>query len=151
MASERRLMSVTEARSLAVRIHSDQRDRDGSFHISHVSRVAESVASDAGHQRVAWLHDVLEDGDVTAEELAGRLVSEELDALRLLTHDAAVEPYDDYVARIIQADGLAGSLARAVKEADMRDNLRRCARDRDPAVAQYGRALAALWRSNAGI
>lgn len=40
---------------------------------------------------------------------------------------------------------MAGELARAIKQADMLDNLRRCARDHDPAVLQYGRALAAMW------
>jgi len=38
-------MSVTEARRLAVRKHENQRDRDGSFHIAHVARVAERVPS----------------------------------------------------------------------------------------------------------
>ena len=138
-------MSVTEARGLAVRAHADQRDRDGSFHIGHVARVAEAVAADDAHQRVAWLHDVIEDSDLTADTLGARLTADELQALCLLTRDDPEEPYDAYVGRIISAPGAAGDLARAIKQADMLDNLRRCARGHDPAVAQYGRALAALW------
>jgi ADP-ribose pyrophosphatase YjhB (NUDIX family) len=45
------------------------------------------------------------------------------------------------------APGQPGLLARAIKEADMLDNLRRCAEVHDEAVAQYGRALARLWSS----
>jgi len=141
-------MSVTDARELAVRVHGDQRDRDGSFHIDHVARVAQSVADDDAHQRVAWLHDVIEDSDLTPENLGGRLAPDELQALCLLTHDATAESYERYVQRIIDAPEAAGRLARAIKDADMLDNLRRCARDRDPAVAQYGHALAALWAAS---
>jgi hypothetical protein len=144
MNGERLLMSVTEARELAVTSHAEQCDRDGSFHIGHVARVAEGVPADDAHQRVAWLHDVIEDSDLTAGDLEPRLTADELQALCLLTHSAD-EPYLDYVRRIIDAPGVAGALARSVKQADMLDNLRRCARDHDPAVAQYGEALAALW------
>jgi hypothetical protein len=145
MSTAKSIMSVTEARELAVRQHDDQRDRDGSFHIGHVARVAEAVPADDAHQRLAWLHDVLEDSELVAEDLGDQLAADELQALCLLTHDEAVEPYDDYVGRIIGTPGTAGDLARAIKQADMLDNLSRCARDHDPAVAQYGCALAALW------
>jgi hypothetical protein len=138
-------MSLTEARELAVRAHADQLDRDGSFHIVHVARVAASVAGDGPTQRVAWLHDVIEDSNLTAEDLERRLSADELQALKLLTHDTTAESYERYVKRIIDAPGAAGELAREVKQADLLDNLHRCARDHDPAVGQYGHALAALW------
>lgn len=147
MQDDSSVMEVMDARALAVRAHGDQRDRDGTFHIQHVARVAEALPRSDGHQRVAWLHDVLEDTDVATEVLEPRLPDVEFKALMLLTHDNE-EPYDDYVGRIATAEGEAGSLARAVKEADMLDNLRRCSLARDPAVAKYGRGLATLWRSN---
>ncbi len=140
-------ISVTEARELAVRAHRDQRDRDGSFHIAHVARVAEAVAQSASYQRVAWLHDVLEDSHVGIDHLRERLPEAEVEAVLLLTHDAS-ESYEDYIYRLAQAEGDAGSLARAVKEADMLDNLRRCALAHDPAVGQYGQALAKLWNGD---
>ena len=143
-------MSVTDARELAVRKHEEQRDHDGSLHIHHVARVAETAPADDAHQRVAWLHDVIEDSDVTAGDLDGGLAADELQALVLLTHDDPDESYEDYVQRIIDAPGHAGDIARAVKEADLLDNLRRCARDRLPRVAQYAVALAALWSSEPG-
>jgi hypothetical protein len=140
-------MPIPDARELAVRAHGNQRDRDGSFHIDHVSRVAQGVLRSEAHQRVAWLHDVVEDSDVSIEDLASRLPDAELEALRLLTHDET-ESYADYVSRIVDAEGDAGELARAIKEADILDNVRRCALARDPAIAQYGQALCRLWTRN---
>ena len=134
-------MSVTEARDLAVRAHGDQRDRDGSLHIAHVARVVEVAAQSDACQRVAWLHDVLEDSDVTIDDLRRRLPDEEVEAVLLLTHGTD-ESYEEYIDRLARAEGNAGSLARAVKEADMLDNLRRCVLARDPAVGQYGQGLA---------
>ena len=145
MSAGGNLMSAVEARDLAIRAHGDQRDRDGTLHIDHVARVAQGVAIDDAHQRVAWLHDVIEDCALTIEDLEPRLSTAERDALVLLTHDDELDSYPDYVQRIADATGEAGTLARAVKEADMLDNLRRSARDRDVAVARYGNALAALW------
>jgi 8-oxo-dGTP diphosphatase len=135
-------MSVVEARELAVRAHADQLDRDGSFHIAHVARVAERVPGKPSFQRVAWLHDVVEDTALAVEDLA--LPDAEREAIALLTHDER-EPYEQYVERLAVAAGRAGDLARSIKEADMLDNLRRCANAHDEAVAQYGRALARLW------
>ena len=140
-------MTVTDARALAVRAHGEQCDRDGHFHIDHVARVAAGVTSTDSLQRVAWLHDVIEDSDTTLDDLRGRLPEAELDALTLLTHRDAI-PYADYVEAIIAAPGEAGELARAVKESDMLDNLRRCATDHDPAIVRYGTALGALWTAH---
>lgn len=139
------VMSLTEARELAVRAHKDQRDRDGSFHINHVARVADGAPQQDAYQRVAWLHDVIEDSDVDPVQLRLRLPEAEVEAIRLLTHDPST-PYQDYIDLIASADGEAGAIARAIKEADVLDNLRRCVAARDEAIEQYGRALAALWR-----
>jgi (p)ppGpp synthase/HD superfamily hydrolase len=145
MVEAKRLMSVTEARAIAVHAHGDQRDRDGSFHIAHVARVAERAPGDDAHQRVAWLHDVIEDNPAAATQIADRLPDVELEAIELLTHVDPGVTYADYIAAIAAATGSAGALARAIKQADMLDNLSRCARDHDPAIAQYAAALAALW------
>lgn len=146
-----RTMSVAEARTLAREAHGDQRDRDGSLHVAHVERVVDGLgASGPAQQRVAWLHDVLEDTDLDEADLrAGGLPHAELQAVLLLTHDATELSYDEYIDRLVAAGGEAGRLARAVKEADMLDNLRRCVLARDPALEQYGRSLAKLWRLSA--
>lgn len=138
-------MTVQEARQLAERAHGDQRDRDGSLHIDHVARVADRAGASEAFQRVAWLHDVMEDTNVDPTELRARLPEPEWMALRLLTHDET-EPYAGYIDRIADAEGLAGTLARSVKEADILDNVGRCCAAHDPAIGQYGSALARLWR-----
>ena len=143
-------MSVTAARELAVLKHDEQRDSQGGLQIHHVARVADAAPPDDSHQRVAWLHDVIEDSDVTAEDLRPQLTADELEALLLLTHDDLGEPYERYVQRIIDAPGQAGDIARAVKEADLLDNLSRAARDHLPQVARYAGALSALWSSRSG-
>jgi (p)ppGpp synthase/HD superfamily hydrolase len=150
MSHQASTFSTTAAREFAVQVHGHQRDRDGSLHIEHVARVAEAVPAGDSHQRVAWLHDVIEDSDITLHDLEERLSREELQALALLTHDET-EAYQTYIERIVNASGDAGELARATKQADMLDNLRRCARDHDPAVGQYGRALAALWAKHPSL
>jgi len=67
---------------------------------------------------VAWLHDVVEDTDMTLEDI--RLAGFGIvicNALRLLTHDKSV-PYMDYVRKIAE-----NPIARAVKIADLQDNM----------------------------
>ena len=138
------LLTVAEARELAVRAHGDQADRDGTAHIAHVARVADRHHESAPFQRVAWLHDVLEDTAADRAQLQARLPAPEWQALLLLTHDDD-RSYEDYIAAIAGAAGEAGALARAVKEADALDNLRRCRDARDPAIERYAAALARLW------
>ena len=142
-------MTVLEARELAVHAHGDQLDRDGSYHIAHVARVADCSGSSEAYQRVAWLHDVIEDTNVDSAQLRKRLPGAEWAALCLLTHDDATS-YEDYIERIARADGDAGVLARSVKEADLLDNVRRCCAAGDAAIGQYGAALARLWRAHPG-
>jgi hypothetical protein len=79
-----------------------------------VARVADGVPLAAAYQRVAWLHDVLEDSDVTAADLRGRLPDGELGALVLLTHSDPAEPYADYVGRIVDAPEHSQSTAAAI-------------------------------------
>lgn len=138
-------MTVTEARLIAVEAHADQRDRDGSFHIHHVSRVAEKCNRAPYYQRVAWLHDVLEDVEDSENIDLGGLPNDERDALEHLTRHEG-ETYMDYIDNIAKAEGRAGAIARAVKRADLNDNLARCIRRKDPAMERYARAIVLLER-----
>ena len=137
-------MTVQEAHELAVRAHGDQRDRDGSLHIDHVARVVGRLAAVEAHQRVGWLHDVIEDTETDPDLLRASLPDDEWAALVLLTRGGE-QTYEAYVEAIARAGGNEGRIARAVKEADARDNLERCVAARDPAVARYGAVLARLW------
>ena len=101
---------------LACDAHQHQLDKSGFPYILHPFHLAEQMDSEDA-VCVALLHDVMEDSDVTAEQIrAVGMSSEVMEALELLTHDPC-EPYMNYVARIADND-----LARTVKIADLRHN-----------------------------
>jgi hypothetical protein len=110
------------AHRIASQNHVGQRNRFGDPVIDHVERVAAAVPADA--RATALLHDLVElCPTVGRRRLRARGLSRiELEALELLTHDAA-EPYEVYVRRIADAPGPAGRLARTVKLADLEDHL----------------------------
>ena len=96
--------------------HRGQYDKSGLPYITHPLHVAESMETE-DECVVALLHDVLEDTDITIEDLTRIGISDrQIAALRLLCHDDSV-PYLEYV-QAIRAD----PLARTVKLADLRHN-----------------------------
>ncbi len=114
-------MTLDEAIRVAVDAHAGQLDKAGRCYVLHPLRVMMTVESPSldSARKVAVLHDVVEDSDWTVELLDAKfgLTAEEQAALRLLTH-ADDEDYAAYVERVA-----ANPLARAVKIADLRDNL----------------------------
>lgn len=112
---------VGKARKLAESAHAGQVDKAGRPYIEHPKRVAEAVAdhpTSAGlAQAVAWLHDVVEDTDVTEIDLmAAAMPAEVVAAVLAITHRPN-EPRAEYYARVRQNE-----LARYVKLADVADN-----------------------------
>jgi len=96
--------------------HRGQYDKSGLPYITHPLHVAESMESE-DECVVALLHDVLEDTDITVEDLTQIGISDrQIAALRLLCHDDSV-PYLEYV-QAIRAD----PIARKVKLADLHHN-----------------------------
>jgi (p)ppGpp synthase/HD superfamily hydrolase len=112
---------VAEARRIATEAHAGQVDKIGDPYIGHPERVAEHIASVGAHDAeaiaVAWLHDVVEDTDVTLDALrsAGfdEYVVAAVDAVTRRRGESAAE----YYGRVS-----ANSLARLVKLADVMDN-----------------------------
>ena len=93
-------------------------DSAGQPYILHCLRVTLAQSSDVARQ-VAVLHDVVEDTDVTLEELARRGFDREvIEGVDALTHRAN-ESYQTYVLRIAVCP-----TARQVKIADLNDNYR---------------------------
>ena len=104
-----------EAMKLAYKAHHGQVDKGGVPYIFHPLHLAEEM-EDEYTTCVALLHDVVEDTDVTLEELGTRFPAEVVEAVALMTHQKG-EPYLEYVRRIGQ-----NPIAKAVKLADIRHN-----------------------------
>ena len=104
-----------EAMKLAYRAHHGQVDKSGVPYIFHPIHLAEQM-DDEYSTCVALLHDVVEDTDVTLEQLAAIFPQEVIDAVALMTHSKD-EPYPEYVARVA-----TNPISRKVKLADLRHN-----------------------------
>ncbi|QDT14409.1 HD domain-containing protein [Alienimonas californiensis] len=115
------MAAFEKAVEIAARAHAGQRDKEGRPYLTHAlrvtSRVAEADPNDLDAQIVAVLHDVVEDSDVTFDDLRAEGFSERiLAALKLVTHGPD-QTYADYVVGCA-----ADPIARRVKLADLHDN-----------------------------
>ena len=109
---------IQKAQKIATKAHKGQVDKSNKDYINHPKRVAERLLNESEDvQVVAWLHDVVEDTDVTIEELEKIFNKNVIDALRLLTHDKSV-PYMEYVEKISYNE-----IAKKVKMSDLIDNM----------------------------
>lgn len=105
-----------KAMRIAYDAHAGQVDKTGLPYIYHPIHLAESM-TDENSIITALLHDVIEDTNLTIDELAREGFHEDvLTALTLLTHNPA-EEYMDYISRISTCP-----LARKIKLADLRHN-----------------------------
>lgn len=100
---------------LAYRAHAGQEDKAEVPYIFHPYHLAEQMTTEAA-VCVALLHDVVEDSDVTIEDIAALFPAEVTEAVQLLTHDERV-PYLDYIRAL-----RTNPLARTVKLADLAHN-----------------------------
>lgn len=114
-------MIYTELTKKAMRIslqaHEGQTDRSGMPYFLHPFHVADHVESEE-ETCVALLHDVVEDTDVTLEDLrrAG-MPDTVLAAVDLLTHHRST-PYLEYIRKLS-----VNQLAKTVKLRDLEHNL----------------------------
>ena len=132
------------AEQIARKAHAGQVEQYGGHdYIVHVERVVALVDSPEA-KAVAWLHDVLEDSDMTHRDLQKAGISEPIvEAVLLLTRGS--ETYTEYID-ILRAK--KNPLALEVKIADLRDHLRDETLDKLPASLRrrYERALETLVR-----
>jgi (p)ppGpp synthase/HD superfamily hydrolase len=132
------MSTLDRAIEIAVAAHFGQVDKAGKPYILHPLRVMMAQESDEA-RAAAVLHDVVEDSDIgfcdlTQEGVDAAIVQAVFDLTR-----NADEPYAAYVER-----AGANPIARAVKIADLRDNLspdRPCPESLRP---RYEKALARL-------
>jgi Guanosine polyphosphate pyrophosphohydrolases/synthetases len=107
---------TNKAIKVAFQAHEGQLDRSGLPYVLHPIHLAEQM-KDEDTCVAALLHDVVEDTDITLEDLKKYGFTEaQLEAVRLLTHLEGVD-YFDYVR------GLKDNpIARAVKIEDLKHN-----------------------------
>ena len=104
------------AEAIATSAHKGQLDKGGHPYIEHPRAVSKLVSSD-DEKVVAWLHDVIEDTDITLEDLKlFGFSSSILEAVDAITRRPG-EERSDYLMRV--ADN---RLATAVKIADLTHN-----------------------------
>lgn len=97
-------------------VHKNQVDKSGMPYVYHPFHLAEQM-DDEYTTCVALLHDVVEDTDITLDDLKKKgFPNEVTDAIALMTHDDVV-PYLEYVAKIKK-----NPIATFVKLADLKHN-----------------------------
>jgi len=110
-------VQLADAIALASALHSSQFDFSGEPYILHCIRIMMNF-TDPVLRTVAILHDVVEDTDITIENLRELGFSETvLTAVNTLTRVGS-EPYENYIQRVKN-----NALARAIKLADLKDNM----------------------------
>jgi (p)ppGpp synthase/HD superfamily hydrolase len=143
MKKENNLGVLDKAIALAVKAHSGQLDKAGRPYILHPLRLLLRF-EDEKEMAVAALHDVVEDSDLSIEDLVNEGFSEDIvNAVDCLSRREA-EEYDDFILRISKSQ-----LAKKVKIEDIKDNLNLArlseVTDKDlERVEKYHRALKKL-------
>ena len=111
------MSTLEKAIEIASRAHAGQKLKDGMPYILHPLRIMSQVDS-LEQMMVAVMHDVVEDTDVTLEDIKKAGFSEAvIEGVRLMTHDEDLS-YGDYIDRLKD-----NTIARKVKLADMRHNI----------------------------
>jgi len=109
--------TLDEAIQVARRAHEGQLDKSGRPYIGHPLRVMGSLRDE--HERMAAvLHDVVEDTTVTLADLKAAGCPEEVLAAVAAISKQPDEDQATYLARVA-----ANPIARAVKRADIADNM----------------------------
>lgn len=110
---------LMKAIAIAVEAHRGHKRKDGSDYITHPIRVMDRVQTD-DEKIVAILHDVVEDTDVTLDDLFNQgFEQKHLDALDAVTKRSGEQYLDEFIPRV----KAAGVLAISVKLADIDHNL----------------------------
>ena len=111
------MSDLERAISIAVEAHRGQEDKAGQPYILHPLRVMLNCATEL-ERIVAVLHDVIEDTPVSLDDLRREGFSEQvLDGVAAVTK----AEHEEYLAFVRRAS--ANPLGRAVKRADLEDNL----------------------------
>ncbi|MCM1142741.1 MAG: hypothetical protein NC453_29565 [Muribaculum sp.] len=109
--------NLSDARSLAYEVHKGQIDKGGTPYYNHPDRVAKRCETE-DEKIVAYLHDTIEDTEVTPELLKEKGFSQRIIDAVLSVTKIEGESYEDFVARAKQ-----NPIGRMVKIHDLEDNM----------------------------
>ena len=118
MTKEEEIGLISKAQVTATVNHAGQKRNDGQDYIIHPEAVAADQETPIG-KAVGWLHDTLEDTNITEEDLRKEFPVEVVDLVVLLTHKKD-ESYFDYIMRIRDSNNM---LAISIKLSDLKHNL----------------------------
>jgi len=134
---------------IAENAHLNQMYGDNDPYINHVKRVFERVSQASFNREinrvarlVAILHDVVEDSDVSFEEIAEVFGDRVKNAVWFMTRNKEKETYFEYISRLKNND-----VAILVKTCDLIENLKHSYLDlkkHSDKVERYEKALAIL-------
>lgn len=102
------------------RVYAEKLDKSGNAEVGHFIRVSESLDTDS-EKTVGLLHDIVEDGHITLEDLKYLgFNSEIIQSISLLSRDKEQYPnYHNYILSILDSQDI---IALKVKYYDMLDN-----------------------------
>lgn len=111
------MLQYVKALDLASWKHHEQKDKAGKAYFGHIARVSNACKTPPA-KVVALLHDVIEDTDVTPEQLEELDFSEFVIKAVLCLTRLDGETYEDFIKRAAN-----NPIAREVKIADLEDNM----------------------------
>lgn len=134
---------MTDPRQYAIRAHGSQKYGNEPY-VVHLDEVAEIVGSEPFASTVAYLHDVLEDTEVTRNELAEAFGRDVAEAVSYVTDPGGrnrKERKAELNRRLAALDPreLPARAALVVKAGDRLANVRRCAEGGDSKLRMYRR------------
>ena len=104
-----------KAMIIAYNAHQNQFDKANVPYIYHPIHIAEQMDTEL-ECIVALLHDVVEDTDITLNDLEKEFPKEVIDLLKILTHDKKID-YIEYIKKV-----KINPIATKIKIADLKHN-----------------------------
>ncbi len=104
-----------KAMIIAYNAHQNQFDKANIPYIYHPIHIAEQMETEL-ECIVALLHDVVEDTDITLNDLEKEFPKEVIDLLKILTHDKKID-YIEYIKKV-----KTNPIATKIKIADLKHN-----------------------------
>ena len=111
------MSTIEKALSIALEAHTNQKDKAGAAYILHPIRVMMRMKNDEA-QKAALLHDVIEDSELSLDDLRDAGFSSQVVAAVDHLTRRKNESYEDFVARTAE-----DPIARKVKRADLEENM----------------------------